>query len=83
MIDVTDSLDTLEARLARALQPVSAPQEFVQSLRRRIRLLEPRQVASRLGDWYFVLFVVGGVLSVAVALVTLARALYFFARRRA
>lgn len=77
-----DSLSPLEARLARALMPVTAPREFVQRLQGRIRLPEPRQIASRVGDWFFLFIIIGGVLSAMAVLVTLARMLYFFARRR-
>jgi anti-sigma-K factor RskA len=77
-----NSLIPLETRLARALMPVSAPQEFAQRLRGRIRLPEPGQIARRLNNWHFLFFVIGGVVSAAVIVTALARAIYFFARRK-
>lgn len=79
----SNSLSPLEAHLAQALKPVVAPQDINRRLRGRIRLPGPRQIAKRLSDWYFVFFVVGGVISATMVLATLARAIYFFTRRRA
>jgi len=76
-----EHLRTLEAHLAGALRPIQPPRGFVQHLRERVRLPEPRLLAKRLTDWQFILIVVGGVVSAAVLIATVARALFHLFRR--
>ncbi len=83
LIDASkEHIGALEARLAGALQPVRPPREVVHRLRGRIRLPKPRLIARRLSDWEFVLIVTGSVMSVAVVILTAARALFHLFGRR-
>jgi len=75
-------LKALEARLAGALQPVSPSQELLQRLRGRIRLPEAREIVDRLREWQTLLLVLGGVLAAAIAVITVARAMYHLVGRR-
>ncbi len=75
-------LEALEARLAGTLRPVTPPREVVNRLRRRIRFPERRALARRLSDWEFAFFVVGSVMSVAVLIAAVARALFHLFGRR-
>ncbi len=77
-----NSFSPLEAHLARTLKPIAAPQEVSRRMFGRIRLPERQQIARRLNDWYFMLILVSGVVSAAVALVMLARAIHFLVRRK-
>lgn len=76
-----ESLEPLEAHLAGTLKPVRPPREFVRGLRDRIRLPDARLVAERI-HWGSLVLAVGTVMSVAVLLLTLARALFHFFSRR-
>ncbi|MGQ9832812.1 MAG: hypothetical protein ACUVRJ_03280 [Candidatus Villigracilaceae bacterium] len=73
----------MEAYLEQTLKPVRTPPELVHHLRRRIRLPEAKQIRQRFMDWYFLFVVASGLISVAVVLVTLARAISFLVRRKA
>ena len=75
-------LDALEAHLAGTLRPVAPPRDLVQRLRGRIRLPDRREIARRVGDWQILLLVFGGVLSGALLLLTIGRALYHLFGRR-
>ncbi|MEW6240443.1 MAG: hypothetical protein AB1564_06505 [Chloroflexota bacterium] len=77
----SESLEPLEAHLAGTLKPVRPPKEFVRGLRDRIRLPDARLVAERI-NWGSLVLAVGTVMSVAVLLLTLARALFHFFSRR-
>jgi hypothetical protein len=80
----TDSeLNELEAHLAGTLRPVSPPKEIVHRLRQRIRFPQPREIASQLRrEWGKMFLVFGGVMSGFVALLTIARAFFYFVGRR-
>jgi hypothetical protein len=77
-----DQIDALEAHLAGTLRPVTPPSDVVTRLRDRIRFLQPDEIASRLRDWQRMFFVFGGVMSGLLAMITIARALYYFVGRR-
>ena len=77
-----DQIDALEAHLAGTLRPVTPPSDVVTRLRERIRFLQPEEIASRLRDWQRMFFVFGGVMSGLLAVITIARALYYFVGRR-
>ena len=82
LIDASkERISTIEVHLAGTLRPVTPPRDFVRRMRDRIRLPEPRVIAKRLSNWEFVLIVVGGVMSVAVLIATVARALFHLFRR--
>ena len=73
-----ERINALEERLAGTLQPVTPPGEVVQRLGSRVRELKPRMIARRLSNWEFVLIVIGSVMSVAMMILTLVRALFYF-----
>ncbi len=72
----------LEANLAQALRPVRPRQDFVRRVREGIRLPERAEIALKLQDWENLLIVFGSVLSGAVVILTLARALFHLFGRR-
>lgn len=89
MISRTDNADrdhgrltSLEAHLAQALRPVRPRQDFVRRVREGIRLPQRAEIALKLRDWETLLMVFGGVLSGAVVILTLARALFHLFGRR-
>ncbi len=75
-------LDELEAHLAGTLRPVAPPRDFVQYLRRRIRLPQRAEIAVRLRDWQTLLLVFSGVISGALVILTVARALFHLFGKR-
>lgn len=77
-----DPLRALEERLAGALRPVHPRHNFVQRLRDRFRRPVPEVAVRRPFDWQFLLLTLGAVISVAVLLITLARALFYFFRSK-
>ncbi|MBI5822941.1 MAG: hypothetical protein HZB18_02865 [Chloroflexi bacterium] len=77
-----ENLDVLEAHLAGTLKPLTPPSDIVQRLRGRIQMPTRREITLRLTDWRRMFFVLGGVLSGMLLLVTLARAFYYLAGRK-
>jgi hypothetical protein len=77
-----EGLDVLEAHLAGTLKPVTPPKDIAQRLRERIHMPDRDEITLRLTDWRRLFFVFGGVLSGMLALITIARALYYFAGRK-
>ena len=77
-----EQLDELEAHLAGTLKPVSPPRDFVLGLRGRIRIPPRGEIAVRLQDWQTLLLVFGGVLSGALIILTVARAMFHLFGRR-
>ena len=77
-----ERLRALEARLAGILRPVAPPQELLQRLRGRIHFPDRNQIADGLRSWNTLVLVLGGVMSGALVLLTVARALYHIAGRR-
>jgi hypothetical protein len=77
-----DQLYALEEHLAGTLKPVTPPMEVVQRLRERIRFPQPEEIASRLRDWNRMFLVFGGVMSVMLVLITVARAFFYLVGRR-
>jgi hypothetical protein len=76
------NLDRLESHLAGTLKPVAPPGDLVRRLRLRLRMPAREEIVLRLSDWRRLLFVLGGVLSGIVAIVTLGRAIYHMLGRR-
>ena len=74
--------DAIEQRLAGALRPVRPPQDLLQRLRDSIHIPDRTEIAIRLRDWQRLVFVLGGVFSGAVVMITVARAMYHLAGRR-
>jgi len=77
-----ENLESLEAHLAGTLLPVSPPKDFVQRLRKRVRLPEREEIVSRLRDWNRLFLVFASVMSGMVIFITIARALYYIIGRR-
>ncbi len=75
-------LAALEAHLANVLRPVRPRQAFVRRVREGIRIPPRAEIALRLRDWQTLLLVLGGVFSGAVAILTVARALFHIFGRR-
>jgi hypothetical protein len=77
-----EHFDTLETHLAGTLRRVSPPRELVQRLRARLQFPDRAEIASRLRDWRRLFVVFGGVMSVLLVLITIARALFHIVGRR-
>ncbi len=77
-----EEMDAIEGRLAGTLRRVTPPREFVQRLRGRIHLPERSAIAVRIEAWERLMFVFGSVLSGAVVVLTVARAMYHLFGRR-
>ena len=73
---------SLEERLSRTLKPVRPSRDVVQRLRERIHFPAPDEIRSRLHDWKRMFFVFGGVMSGLLAIITIARALYYLVGRK-
>ena len=73
-----EEVNELEGVLAGALKPVRAAGDVMQRLQNRIGSLEPHPIVKRLPDWEFLIIVGGSVMSVAMVIVTVARALFYF-----
>ena len=75
-------LEELEAHLAGTLKPIAPPREFVRRLRGRIHFPPREEIVLRLRDWNRLLFVLGGVISGVLMILTVARALFHLFGRR-
>ena len=75
-------LDELEAHLAGTLKPVSPPRKFIRGLRGRIHFPAREEIVLRLRDWNRWFFVLGGVMSGVLVILTVARALFHLFGRR-
>jgi hypothetical protein len=75
-------IDAIEGRLAGTLKRVTPPEDFVTRLGSHIRVPQRDAIVVRLHEWEHLLVVVGGVLSGAVAVLTLARAMYYLFGRK-
>lgn len=71
----------VEAELAALLHPVHPSARLVQTMRERIKFKPPVEVARQLENQPSVLLVLGGVLSVSLLLITVARAFFYLANR--
>ncbi len=77
-----EQLSVLEAHLAGTLRRVTPPGHVVNRLRERIRFPQSQTIVLRIRDWRTMFFVLGGVMSGLLALITLARALYYLLARK-
>ena len=77
-----DQINALEAQLAGTLKPVKPPVDVVQRLHERIRFPQSEEIVLRLRDWQRMFFVLGGVMSGMMVLITVARALYYLVGRK-
>ena len=72
----------LESHLAGTLKRVAHPSDLIHRLRERIRVLDRAEIMLRLKDWRRLLLVFGGVMSILMLIMTVARALYHLVGRR-
>lgn len=77
-----EQLEILEAQLAGTLRPVAPPTDIIHRLRGRIHLPPRGEIVLRLRDWRALLLAFGGVMSGMLALITIARALFYLTGRR-
>ena len=76
------TLDELESHLAGTLKPVAPRTDFVQRLRGRVHLPPREEIAFRLNDWRNWLLAFSGVISGALIILTVARAMFHLFGRR-
>jgi len=77
-----NNLVLLESHLAGTLKKVSPPVGLIQRLRGRIHMPAREEIVLRLSDWRRLLFVLGGVISGIVVIITIGRAVYHMVGRR-
>ena len=77
-----EQLEILEAHLAGTLRPVAPPTDIIHRLRGRIHFPPRGEIVLRLRDWRALLLAFGGVMSGMLALITIARALFYLTGRR-
>ena len=76
-------VNELESSLSGVLKPVRPPVDVMTRLKAQIGSLEPHRIAKRIGNWELSIITIGSVMSVAMVILTIARALfYFFGRNR-
>ena len=75
-------IDAIEGRLAGTLRRFTPPPDFVTRLRGHIHVPERDEIVIRLYEWERLAVVFAGVLSGAVAILTVARAMYHLFGRR-
>ena len=75
-------LDAIESHLAGTLKPVTPRTDFVQRLRGRVHLPPREEIAFRLNDWRNWLLAFSGVISGALIILTVARAMFHLFGRR-
>ena len=80
--DSDEILLDIEERLAGTLKPIRPSQDVVQRLRERIRFPAREEITLRLQDWKKMFLVFGGVMSGLLAIITVARALFYLVGRR-
>lgn len=77
---ITD-FNPVEAELEAAFRPIRPSTKFVQTVRRRITFKPAVEVSQRLADPPSLLLILGGVLSVSLLIITLARAFFYLTNR--
>jgi len=77
-----DQLNVIEAHLAGTLKPVPLSNDVIQRLHERIHFPYREEIASRLRDWNRMFLVFGGVMSVLLLVITIARAFFHLVGRR-
>jgi hypothetical protein len=75
-------VNDLESSLSGALKPVSPPVDVMQRLKERMGSLEPHRIAKRISNWELTIITIGSVMSVAMVILTIARALFYFFQRK-
>ena len=77
----TNDFNPFEAKLEAAFRPVHPSNMYVQTIRQRITTRAPMEVAQRLEDPSSVLLIIGGVLSVSLLIIIVARAFFYLTTR--
>ncbi len=77
-----EQINAIEGRLAGTLKRVTPPADFVTHLRGHIHVPERSEIIIRIYEWERLAVVFAGVLSGAVAILTVARAMYHLFGRR-
>ncbi len=77
-----NQLNSLEQHLAGTLQPLHPSRDLLLRLRERMKWPDRAQITERLLDWKRLFLVFGGVMSVMLVLLTVARALFHLTGRR-
>ncbi len=77
-----EKLDVLESHLAGTLKRVAPPNDLIHRLRERIHMPARAEIVLRLRDWRRLIFVLGGVISGMLLIMTVARAFYHLMGRR-
>jgi hypothetical protein len=81
MTHQTNDFNPFEARLEAAFRPVRPSNKYVQAMRQRINSRTKVKVVDRMDDPPALLFILGGVLSVSLLIITTARAIFYLANR--
>lgn len=76
-----DSFGPMEAQLQDLLRPVQPSQKFVQTVRQHIRFSPRVRLADKPPEVRRFLFILGGVLSVSLLLITGVRAIFYLVDR--
>ena len=75
---IQKDISGIENTLSHALTPVSPSVDVVKRLKERIGNLEPNRIAKRLSNWELSIITVGSVMSAAMVILTIVRALFYF-----
>lgn len=81
MTDNSNNLNLFEARLQSALHPVQPANNYVQSVRQRIHFKPPMEISRQAVNPPSLAMILGGVLSVSLLIITIARAFFYFIHR--
>jgi hypothetical protein len=81
MTNKTIDFNPVEAELKAALHPVRPSARLVQTMRHRIEFRPPVELGQRLSDPPSLLYILGGVLSVSLLLITFVRAVFYLTNR--
>ena len=77
----TKNLNPFEDKLQAVLHPVQPSRQYVQTLRQRIHFKAPVEIAQDITPPPTLLFVLGGVLSVSLLILTAVRAIFYLTNR--
>jgi hypothetical protein len=77
----TIDMNLFEAQLQDAMHPVRPSRSFVTTMRKRIKIRPAVEMAQRLSDQPSLLLILGGVLSVSLLIITLARGIFYLTNR--
>jgi len=81
MTNKISNFNPFEAQLEAAFRPVHPSSKYVQAMRQRINFKAPVEVAKRLSSPLSMIYILGGVLSVSLLIITTARAFFYFTHR--